>query len=473
MIHYIIQIMAYQLLFLLVYDGVLKRETFFNWNRGYLLTTSILAVIIPFIKIDWFKTAIPQDYVIRLPEVFIGNAKPIALNPVVIDAQQAIDVQWSWSSLLVLGSGVMFFVFLRKLFEIFKSYKAGEKQQANGVTIVKVANSKTAFSFFNHIFIGDLIEEQEQQTILKHEWVHVTHKHSWDMLLFEFFKMAFWYNPLVYMYQHRMTELHEFIADKEAAKQQGKKQYYLSLLSQTFNTKKIAFINPFFKQSLIKKRIVMLQKSKSKQVNLFKYVLLVPMVLAMLVYASCSQDNTAVSAEEAPQQQSILAHIEALKESIAAKGTMTPEEENALKALVVLTSEEGLNHAYYDAVKTDIEIPFGVVEKVPQFTDADCQGDKKVKTECFNWKMNALISGNFNTDIAKGLGLTGLQKIAVYFKIDANGHVTDVKCRAAHPELEKEAKRVVNLLPQMIPGEQQGKKVAVAYYLPIKFQVND
>jgi hypothetical protein len=80
--------------------------------------------------------------------------------------------------------------------------------------------------------------------------------------------------------------LHEFIADAKAVKQNGKAEYYQRLLHQIFDTKTLSFTNTFFKKSLIKQRITMLQKSNSNRKNLLKYMLLVPLVFAMLVYTS-------------------------------------------------------------------------------------------------------------------------------------------------------------------------------------------
>lgn len=71
MIHYILQIIVYQLLFLVVYDIFLKKETFFTWNRCYLLITPILSFILPFIKIDAIRETIPTSYTIALPEVLL------------------------------------------------------------------------------------------------------------------------------------------------------------------------------------------------------------------------------------------------------------------------------------------------------------------------------------------------------------------------------------------------------------------
>ena len=59
------------------------------------------------------------------------------------------------------------------------------------------------------------------------------------------------------------------------------------------------------------------------------------------------------------------------------------------------------------------------------------------------------------------------------FKIDKRGNVTSVRARAPHPRLEKEAVRVIKLLPKFEPGKQRGKAVIVPYSLPIIFQVQD
>ncbi len=130
-------------------------------------------------------------------------------------------------------------------------------------------------------------------------------------------RIAGWFNPLVYVYQNRVSELHEFIADSNVAKT-GKKEHYEILLSQVFQTQDISFINQFFKTSLthlnvlgrifsfgsqygqVKKRIIMLQKSRSKKVWQLKYFLLLPVIMGMLFYTSCERgskeviDNTIV-----------------------------------------------------------------------------------------------------------------------------------------------------------------------------------
>lgn len=86
-------------------------------------------------------------------------------------------------------------------------------------------------------------------------------------------------------------------------------------------------------------------------------------------------------------------------------------------------------------------------------------------------KLTRLIQRRFNTNLAQDLGLQGIQKIQVQFKIDDKGRVTDIKTRSPYPQLEDEAERVVNKIPVMTPGMQRNTPVSVLYNLPIVFQV--
>ena len=78
MAHYIIQVIAFQLLFLVTYDLFLKKETFFQWNRVYLIATSILSFGLPFIKIGLIQRSIPQEYMVQLPAILIGGLALVA-----------------------------------------------------------------------------------------------------------------------------------------------------------------------------------------------------------------------------------------------------------------------------------------------------------------------------------------------------------------------------------------------------------
>lgn len=123
-------------------------------------------------------------------------------------------------------------------------------------------------------------------------------------------------------------------------------------------------------------------------------------------------------------------------------------------------------------VEEDIDVPFSVIENVPVFPGCE-SGNNTQKRDCMSKKISEFVNKKFNTDLASDLGLSGRQRINVIFKIDKTGAITGIRARAPHPGLEKEAARVIGLLPKMKPGKQRGKPVNVPYSLPIIFQVQD
>jgi protein TonB len=125
-------------------------------------------------------------------------------------------------------------------------------------------------------------------------------------------------------------------------------------------------------------------------------------------------------------------------------------------------------------VEEDIEVPFSVIENVPVFPGCERKKTNAEKKKCMSEKVAKFVNKKFNVDLASDLGLPpGRKRIFVAFKIDKNGNITAVNARGPHPGLEKEAKRVISLLPKMQPGKQRGKAVVVPYSLPIVFQVQD
>ena len=147
-------------------------------------------------------------------------------------------------------------------------------------------------------------------------------------------------------------------------------------------------------------------------------------------------------------------------------------EETVIESTETDESEEivEIEEVEVEEVEEDIEVPFAVIENVPIFPGCE-SGNNAAKRDCMSEKISAFVQKKFNTDLAGDLGLTGRQRISVIFKIDKEGNVTGVRSRAPHPSLEKEAARVINLLPKMKPGKQRGTSVKVPFTQPITFKL--
>ncbi len=112
------------------------------------------------------------------------------------------------------------------------------------------------------------------------------------------------------------------------------------------------------------------------------------------------------------------------------------------------------------------DVPFAIIENVPVYPG--CKGTNEQKKKCMVEKITKHVNRKYNTGLAGDLGLSpGKKRVYVQFKIDNTGKVTNVMARGPHARLEKEAIRVVELLPDMTPGKQRGRPVGVKYTLPI------
>lgn len=425
MIHSILQIIVFHLLFLAMYELFLKRETFFNGNRAYLLLTSLVAVILPFVKFGFIQQNIPQLHQMELSSIVLGTITSEVGNT-------TLSINTILPTIWYIGMGVSSLIFSVKLLNLYRLRSTGTSEDLQGIKMTIVPNSDVAFSFLNRIYLGEQVSEENKTEIIAHEKIHIQQKHSWDLLYFELLRIAFWFNPFVYVYQNKIATLHEYIADSKIIYTTDRRDYYLGLLASAFQTEKISFVNTFFKESLIKKRIIMLQKTKSHKMKLAKYFLVLPLMGLMLTYSAQAQETK-----------------------------VTEVKEEKIVEIQNLSNQK-------DVQEID-EVPFAIIDKIPVYPG--CVGDNIELKNCMSLKVSEVVTENFNVELASELGLEGRQRIKVDFIIDESGNVTSITARAPHPALEEEAIRVVNGLPKMKPGMHEGKKVKVLYSLPIVFDI--
>ncbi|WP_405606697.1 M56 family metallopeptidase [Polaribacter sp. Asnod1-A03] len=492
MINYILQVILFQVLFLAIYDFFLSKETFFTKNRSYLITTPLLSFLIPLIKIPTFKKAIPQEYIIHLPEVVLSPDKVIQKTEI----YQSVNHINYINILFFVGVGIFSILFLVKLFKIvylIRKYKAVKKEF---FTLVLIPKQTRAFSFFNFIFLGKEIPKSQQNQIIAHELVHTKQKHSLDLLLFELLKIVMWFNPIIYFYQKRITLIHEYISDEVAAKSATKERYINNLLSNFFQVENIAFVNQFYKQTLIKKRIIMMKKNQSQKMNQLKYLLLIPVLVSMLFYVSCTSsetNSTNISTEEYQGKIKIENEFYLVKQNklgetigINSKGqevdilTLLPESVVALnfKNGRLLTEFTYTNEINNNKAKSSSKMLNEVI--LPESAwevstiEPDCNSNDEVEqSKCFSYKIQNYFSESFNKNMFSNAGLkSGKKRVLIAFKINSEGNVENVKVRAPDVEIKKEVIRVMNNLPKIVVDKKTSQNEEVYYNIPLSIMIN-
>ena len=153
MITYILETLAFQLVFLLTYDLFLKKETFFQWNRSYLLTTFVLSLVLPWVKFEMLKTTMPQE--LGNVTIFLTQLDEVVLTPEGAETSFWSSFPWYYS-VLVLGSVLSIIWFVVKLIQIGRLKRSGSIQQFPEYDKITVQKSSMAFSFFRNKYINSV-----------------------------------------------------------------------------------------------------------------------------------------------------------------------------------------------------------------------------------------------------------------------------------------------------------------------------
>jgi hypothetical protein len=268
--------------FFLAYHFLLRKETFFTSNRWFLLSGLVTSALLPlyFIKKIVF---------IEKPKLSIEDLMALSNNaseaiPNIPATAPTID----WIQIVAFGYGIIVvFLFLKLVFNLFSIVKLIRNKVVNkneSFSLIDINQDITPFSFFNYIvFNSTLYSNQELESILLHEKVHSKQKHSFDVVVAQLFTIVFWINPIVWLYKKAIVQNLEFIADSKAIQNiEDKKCYQLALLKVVSHQNCLPITNPFY-QSLIKKRIVMLNKNQSNKRNSWKYAVVIPALIAFVL----------------------------------------------------------------------------------------------------------------------------------------------------------------------------------------------
>ncbi len=295
MMIYFLKVSISWLVFILLYLVLLRRFTFLNLNRFYLLFTLLVSLSLPQIQMN-FAT---QDQAV-LHEVIVPLTSQMHLAETQItNTIIKNNTQTNYYFLIYcLGSVFFSLLFMRGIIYILQLYRNGEKEIQEGYTIVTLKNPLPAFSFHKWIFIS----EQERtssdfESILEHELCHVKQNHTLDIILVEIVKIIFWCSPVIYFYKNAIKELHEFIADNAAIKKINTKEYGQLLLGYKSHTKVPALTNPIF-HSHLKTRIKMMLRKRTSKYASMHYALALPIIFLMLLAFSGNEEKLVEKIED-------------------------------------------------------------------------------------------------------------------------------------------------------------------------------
>ena len=392
------------------YQLISAGDTFFKWRRLSLLTVYVLSLLLPTIDLS----------VLVNETAPLGNILPrVAYNLPEVMVKPTRDA-FDWQRLAVwLYAVVALALLLRVLWQVVvvcRLAQRSERATLHGTAVCLLTGDYSPFSFFRWIFVNPVNKTPSQvKQILTHEQTHVAQWHSVDALLSQLFVAAFWFNPAAWLMRLQVRNNLEYLADRSVINGgTDKKAYQYHLLAVAYRTN-VATITNNFNVLPLKKRIKMMNKQTSNPLARFKYLLFVPLAVALL-----AMNSTAMRAN--------------------------------VQKKVVKTTKVTKKTSATDKV-------YEVCEQMPIFPGGDAALMKYLSE---NVKYPAL-----------AIKAQEQGRVVVSFTVEKDGAISDVKvARSVTPSLDAEAVRVVKAMPKWTPGKQDGQPVRVRYNVPVSFKLN-
>jgi TonB family protein len=404
---------------LLIYRFVLSELTFFAWNRAILLLLLVLSFSIPLLSLDYF--GISGQAVVReitLPVFQVGEQ--IATQQSSIEGYlQVLLVIYLCGVILTAARLILGFMLSRRLI-------GQARLMLYQGHLIAIHERFVPASFFEYILMPDFQEESpEHRQIILHEAVHVKMRHSWDLILVNLAKVIFWFNPLIYLFEKSLREVHEFQADSGVTRTFSPKEYATLLLQLISPRPGWQFMNNF-SQFQTKKRILMMAKTKSKPLQKARFLALIPAVLLLVFAFAC--EITPEQAIEGPTQ-------------VAKAKPFGPSD-------LAMRITQGADEVF-DVTEVQ-PVPPGGME---------------------GWV--SYLGKNLKYPLeARKMGIEGV--VIVSFVINADGSIREGEIlRGIGAGADEEALRVVMESPNWTPAYQRGRAVASRLRLPVRFTLGD
>ncbi|GAB3170280.1 TonB family protein [Telluribacter humicola] len=496
---YLGEVSLYWLLLYACYWLLLRKHTFFGWNRAYLLGSLLTAFLLPLVQYPEAAPALPIVYTVSAPAVVVQATAP---SPFL----------FTWLNLLwaVYTSGVLVigWKLSHHIRELFQFIRGGEAIDMEGYKLVLMDNDRVgSFSFLKWIVVNRSDYEHHFDAILSHELVHVQQRHSLDVLLVEVLRVLFWFNPVLLLYKRSLQQVHEYLADQQAP---NRDRYAEFLVSYALGAPVATLTNHFFNASLLKDRIKMLYKNPNSRWSLGTYAVVAVVILFVsLLVASCERDEVVpptmgkqVEVRHNVWVEGIVRNSEGKPiagATITVKGGSsgtTTDTEGYFRMSVPSSSKlivdyEGLTKmevsigANYKSSRLNIMLSeelsrleerteeppreqistidgqpiFTVVEEQPEFPGGITA-------------MYEYISQNMKyPPAAVRAKVQGI--VFLSFVVTTEGEIRDIQIlKSMGFGTDVEAKRIVSSMPLWQPGIQSGQPVNVRYNLPINFQLD-
>ena len=419
MVSYFLESGILLVVFYLFFVLVIRKETFFQLNRFYLLVGISFSLLLPLMPSVRWVVATDKEISGWIEAITITNT----ISADIYTSKDLIN-----PLLIIYLAGLSWFTlrFFSGLGKIFYFYFRFPSTKIYGKKTIVLEGDHAPFTFFNILFISkkDLLLDGDE-SIIKHELEHIRQLHSIDLILLEIAAALQWFNPVIWLMKFSLKAEHEYAADAQVMKEGFNRLTYQQLLfERTMGVSAFGLVNNF-NYSLLKNRIKMMTKNKSGLKARSKYLFSVPMILLLCVF------------------------------SLTDVKTIRAQDDQV-----------------YDEVDVMPEFPGGI-DEVRMFIAQHLEYPKIAQEQGVSGKIFVQFIVNENGSVQDAKILSTRILTQANDKKEMVEYSEEEKNASSQKEailaLEQEALRVVSGIQDFTPGQKDGKPVKVRYTFPINF----
>jgi len=476
---------------------LMRDETFFRISRSVLLFIVFASVVIPFIYLPQSD----QPFVsIRLDPIFQGTTiieKPVQIdvaNPATyssianLNASQPIVISTKTIVIFIYLTGVFIslLLFVYSIFSVLRLFRESRKATLDGIQVMIHNADIPAFSFRRRILISRHDYDTNADAILIHELSHIRQGHFYDLMLMELVKIIYWFNPLIYRMGRDLKDIHEFQADENTINSGvDPTKYQLLIIHKCVGHQSFALANSF-NHCQIKKRITMMNKSKTSKAWCWKVATFLPL-LALLLMAFGKRSEIAIPDSSPPvsvvtpsepvqeQYEQFKQKIEIKKDGnyidkklcslqeIAEKGQEWYKRRYPSNDWIFLLIDESIPLSRVDEVREALTHSYWIVQSTVNSDDlVYFSGDVSKLAKFTQGKFGDWISSQLN-NYPEVKSKSREYTISYSFIIDKNGKVRDghIITGCDYPDINEAYGKILTQIPDWEPAQRGGAKVSV------------
>ena len=422
----------------------MERETQHEYIRGLWVGAIVFSLVLPFIYVpvpDLFSEKVEAA---ESMNIVMSGGEPEMLRPE--ETAAAVDWLAVLGYVYIAGAAIVSIVYAASFIRLYVRIRrtprtheydsvlrrcAEESGCSREVRLYVTDDSSTGpYSWMRSIVINRKDMENDGRDIILHEMGHISHGHSWDVILTELFTCLLWFNPASWLIQYSLRQIHEYSADRTVLRSGADAREYQTLLIRKAAGSAYHSIANSFNHSNLKNRITMMLQNQTSKSAYAKSLALLPVLACLLFVFSANRPAPSDKVNEISAETEISSQLQT---SVQVSGDAIP---------VVRSSSPAVQ-------EDDDPVPFQFVDVKPSFMGGDANDFSR-------WVCEHLVY----PEEAKSAKIQG--RVTLKFTVNTDGSVSDVKIlQGVNKLLDAEAVRVVSMSPDWAPGMIEGKPASL------------